>query len=616
VSVSASLLSLSLTNIGRAPLHYSCLSFRGLDVEAFRVLLDATIEACVILERRRYRQDHGLLTTAAAATAGTTEFEDDDDKDITNNGDDDHDSYAHGGQYDTKQPHDPNTKHPQNPHEQPPHDPYNEPPQPQNDLEWDDVTDVAHQTANAFTMQDHSGQTPLSLLFRRYRERVRSVIHQLERNNRNGLSPPGAATTTTTTTTTTLTNGRITRTTEGGAATTTTTPMTSAIAASAVQEDLGELWQKARLMVCLMAEKRLEREREDELEASSLECVVETGIGGAIGIGGDVGDSSERRIMVRQASAAAAVAMEAAKWAKQQHQHQSEEEEDRAEEDDILTDGYYNTTMESTATNATSGNGGGGTTRKFRLVHASVGLTGYGCPPEMIRLAASVYPNQVREMDEDGNLPLHIAAVASSFLPTQPPTTTNNNNNNNTNDESTTPDTITANEDEILPTFSDEDSLLSTLSTPSTISGLSATTQPLHQQNPFDKVIRMLLRIYPNAVRIPHGTTGRLPLALAIEGRKRTMDDGIRALLESHPAALESMDIDPKLYPRILAVLSEPKETKKKPPQRWGGGGKRWRRKNALVERNIPTALFEVLKAKPGLVSMGGGFCTMLEGSE
>lgn len=94
------------------------------------------------------------------------------------------------------------------------------------------------------------------------------------------------------------------------------------------------------------------------------------------------------------------------------------------------------------------------------------------------------------------------------------------------------------------------------------------------------------------------------------------MDDGIRALLESHPAALESMDINPKLYPKILAVVGEPKETTKKvtQKQRWGGGGRRLRRKNVLVQRNIPTALFEVLKAKPGLVSIGGGLCTASEG--
>ena len=41
---SSVLLPLSLTNIGRAPLHYACLSFRGLGVDYFQVLLNATIE--------------------------------------------------------------------------------------------------------------------------------------------------------------------------------------------------------------------------------------------------------------------------------------------------------------------------------------------------------------------------------------------------------------------------------------------------------------------------------------------------------------------------------------------------------------------------------------------
>ena len=72
------------------------------------------------------------------------------------------------------------------------------------------------------------------------------------------------------------------------------------------------------------------------------------------------------------------------------------------------------------------------------------------------------------------------------------------------------------------------------------------------------------------------------------------MDDGIRALLEAHPAALESMDIDPKLYPRILAVVGQPKETKKKIGRRGASAIRRLRKKSALVERNIPTALFEV----------------------
>jgi len=424
--------------------------------------------------------------------------------------------------------------------------------------------------------QRRSGLTPLSLLFRCYRKRVRCVIHALGHINRHGVER-----------TTTIANGKITHEDRKSE----TVPTTSA--AASVRGELGELSQKARLMVCLMAEKRLEREREDEL--SSLECIVEKGICGLEGMG----DPSSMTMAMGQASAAAMVAMEAAKWAKQQHQHQSDDEEDHGDDDDIIGEGYGMVDGTASVGAAAVGNGCGSTTRKFRLVHASVGLTGYGCPPEMIRLAASVYPQQVREMDEEGNLPLHIASVASSFLPTPPPDNDNTGNDSEGGDEGTR-------------TFSDEDSLISGLSTVSGISALSGTTGE-REPNPFDKVIRMLLRIYPAAVRIPHGRTGRLPLVLAIEGRKRTMDDGIRALLETHPAALESMDIDPKLYPRILAVVGQPKETKKK-IRRGASAIRRLRKKNGLVERNIPTALFETLQAKPELVSIGADSCMMLEG--
>jgi len=146
----------------------------------------------------------------------------------------------------------------------------------------------------------------------------------------------------------------------------------------------------------------------------------------------------------------------------------------------------------------------------------------------MIRLAASVYPQQVHEIDEEGNPPLHIASVASSFLPTPPPGNDTTRNDSEGGEEGTR-------------TFSDEDILISSLSSISGISALSGTTGE-REPNPFDKVICMLLQIYLAAVQIPHRRTGHLPLVLAIEGRKRTMDDGIRALLETHPTALESMD--------------------------------------------------------------------------
>jgi hypothetical protein len=179
----------------------------------------------------------------------------------------------------------------------------------------------------------------------------------------------------------------------------------------------------------------------------------------------------------------------------------------------------------------------------------------------MIRLAMSVYPNQVREMDEEGNLPLHIAAVASSYLPE------NNPNMNGC--------------------HSDEDSYMSCLSSSS---GLSCKFLPS-----FHNVIRMLLESYPGAAKIPHGISGRLPFILAIEARKRSLNDGLRLLLEAFPSAIESKDLDPKLYPMILSILAKPKEVRvASNHSRFG--------KQRDVKKYIPTALFNALQSRPSIL--------------
>ena len=195
----------------------------------------------------------------------------------------------------------------------------------------------------------------------------------------------------------------------------------------------------------------------------------------------------------------------------------------------------------------------------FRLVHSSVALTGYGCPLEMIRLAISVYPNQVREMDADGNLPLHIAAVSSGFVSSH--------------------------------TFSDEDSLVSNLS------NLSASTLTI---SPFAKVIRLLLDKYPEAIRIPHGTKGELPLIMAIDAKQRTMEDGLKILIDAFPAALEAKDFDIKLYPNILSLLAQSKEVKVPKVIKQHGSPQRQFMQSKKV---LPNAIFDCIKARPSLLS-------------
>ena len=93
---------LARTKMGRAPIHYACMSFRGLSVEAFKVLLESTIQSV--------------------------------------------NKYGNDGWWDGE----------------------------------DENLDNDNNTLDAFTLQDYTGQTPLGLLFRRYKERVRCVIKMVE----------------------------------------------------------------------------------------------------------------------------------------------------------------------------------------------------------------------------------------------------------------------------------------------------------------------------------------------------------------------------------------------------------------------------------------------------
>ena len=362
-----------LTRVGRAPIHYACMSFRGLSVEAFAVLLEATME-------------HGFFTYSS------------DLEDLMED-----DSYP----------------------------------------EQDDYTSKT----NVMTMRDSTGQTPMGLLFRRYKERVRCVIQTVEKLRKEQ-------------------------------------PSTSSLqAAMKVHADLGELWEKARLIVTRLTEQNfLHRPICNHGQDSPAEQ---------------------------------AVAEAAAEWAAEQHRKLLSGHEPRL---------------------------------SFRIVHASVGLTGYGCPPEMIRLALSIHPEQIQEMDEDGNLPIHVAATASSVV--------------------------------VSAGGNDEDSMVSDLSFLSTATACT---------NVFDKVLRILLHQYPAAARIPHGVSGKLPLILALE--TRSWDDGIKTLLDAFPAALHAKRMLPGVYPYVLAKVGRPSLFLDM--VRVGGGRPR--------DRGV-ASLFELLKAKPDLV--------------
>lgn len=446
-----------LTKTGRAPIHYACMSFRGLQVDAFRLLLETTLKEGMIVMDNTSEEDTDDDMDDFLDDLDEEDFDMDkeqqrDDVDVDDVDDDDH----------TVPP----------------------PKLQQQQQQKRRRTDVQ---VNVMTLRDATGQTPLGLLFRRYRERVKSVIQALEVLHREHA---------------TATNNN------------NNNPHRANLAAALrVQADLGELWEKARYMVARLTEERLQRE-------GALLHQQEYYLGSP-------GD--------------AMVAQEAAAWASEQHTATTS----------WWVDPNADTTAATTATAAavcaaasstSSLLGGDHPPRPFRIVHASVGLTGYGCPPEMIKLAISVHPHQVREMDEDGNLPLHVAAAASSFCMDTSMQQQQQMMMMDTSGSSRNP-TGPVHDDawETMSMVSDTTGLLSA-------AGLNSTTRA------FDKVIKLLLQHYPDSAKIPHGKSGRLPLVLAF--KRRTWEDGIKTLLYAYPAALHQPKVIPEAYmPRILTKI-------------------------------------------------------------
>jgi len=127
--------------------------------------------------------------------------------------------------------------------------------------------------------------------------------------------------------------------------------------------------------------------------------------------------------------------------------------------------------------------------------------------------------------------PLHIAAAASSLRIL------------------TSNSSLTDEESSVL-----SDSIASLFSSAST----NKNSDDLHTNDSFDKVIKLLLKQYPQAAQTPNGLSGRLPLVLADRAGNRTWNDGMRTLLRAYPPALfnGSKGVIPvKLYPYVLCLI-------------------------------------------------------------
>ena len=170
--------------------------------------------------------------------------------------------------------------------------------------------------------------------------------------------------------------------------------------------------------------------------------------------------------------------------------------------------------------------------RKWRVVHT---LAKTGCPSEVARLAVCLYPEQVRQRDENDDLPLHIA-VRSSSSSSQ----------------------WDATEDD-AHALADIESLAGDAGGEREVN--SVTGQVVRQSSlsyipACAPVIKALLESYPHAAACADGN-GRLPLNLALV-TGRTWRSGIADILEACPDALfGTRDTATRLAPFMLAAVDQ-----------------------------------------------------------
>ena len=608
-----------LSRMGRAPIHYACLSFRGLDLEAFQLLLNETLEHGNIwvtetLASHRnsdYRSNHHnhynnyidddddvddleleFNESSIGAKKGIMEVVNENEVYVHTKGDESRDDTV---LYEFE-----------NETDQALYQLYglatetagwkSSSSSVDNDVLTLDGEKYHHKIlVNVMGMKDATGQTPIALLFRRYRERVRCVINTVDKIR-------------STTTTMSLSSA-------GPSPNNNNENNNKAalVAAIQVHADLGELWERARWIISRLTEERLLREQQEKctnttnddptlyqyhpdgvvtpnnvqpgrIDATSRRTTYYGGSKVVVpySIATTISSKPARRAMTYydhihldgprfhndiSSEPPSPVAQEAASWACELHPPNRHPFDPTSMmlpfAPDISTSATTKSTFASNQ-NAVPPAPHVPKNNHFRIVHASVGLTGYGCPPELIRLAISIHPNQVMEMDADGNLPIHIAVTAASYLATTNPID-HNNTNSNTHNIGTMNSTTAAAATSHFNHSSSYNSLgggddHSSVMSDAALSFFSTATVS-QTTNPFDQVIKILLQHYPDSARVPQGKSGRLPLVLAIEeskiGRRRTWNDGIRTLLHAYPPALHNKKIiEPILYPHVLSLVA------------------------------------------------------------
>mmetsp|Transcript_3882 Transcript_3882/g.8177 ORF Transcript_3882/g.8177 Transcript_3882/m.8177 type:complete len:588 (+) Transcript_3882:164-1927(+) len=133
--------------------------------------------------------------------------------------------------------------------------------------------------------------------------------------------------------------------------------------------------------------------------------------------------------------------------------------------------------------------------RKWKVVHAAA--CGH-CPPEVLRFSLKIFPTQLKQKNDEGNLPLHVAASSPIYIKQE--------------------------------------------------------SEPSNEP-----MISKFLKLYPEGAR-KLNRAGRFPLTLALESGK-TLSNGVKLIIDAAPKAVITRDIKTHMYPFMLAAARDDQST-------------------------------------------------------
>lgn len=233
-------------------------------------------------------------------------------------------------------------------------------------------------------------------------------------------------------------------------------------------------------------------------------------------------------------------------------------EEDHSEEDESTNKGSSTSTLRITNDYADR-------RVEFRLLHACAGID--WCPPNLLRLLVAAFPGALLEADEDGNLPIHVAAGAffESYRTIDADSWETGDLEANSGYQKTTIDIFLEANPDLAKIPDAEGRLPLELAIESgtedeEMSLDSSSIYPGHKRwRPWeDGGIGSLLKTYPGAARIRSPVTGKLPLEITLgRGSYRDWEDGVQALLDAYPEAARTRNPYTGKYPLQLAIERE-----------------------------------------------------------